>query len=287
MIRHVLALGLTVALTACTISVTPENTLKVDEDFRRTEFKSLSILNGALLPLEAKLRHHWLDSDIGPLALTWARQDEQQPSDRLIIYCMGNATDRQSDGADYLAGILPFGDAVIFDYPGYGDSAGSASLENFEIALTAIAEEINAQPYKEVIVWGHSMGGFLCPLIVESLNVEVEGVVFEATFNDASALARFGVPWYLKPFIRLKIDERLLTFSSANTLKGFDGKVVVLAAMKDKDLPIAALRDLANQLVATGLNVQYLEFENAGHYDIAEQPDYETRVKAALTDDKP
>ncbi|MEO0881852.1 MAG: alpha/beta fold hydrolase [Pseudomonadota bacterium] len=270
------------ALTACTISLAPEDILVGDEDFRREGFSALDIQKGDLLPEEVGLRHEWLESDIGPLALTWAQQSAEHKADRLVVYCMGNMTDRQSDGADYLAGVLPFGDAVIFDYPGYGDSAGPTSLENIETTLLAVANRARREGYQDIVVWGHSMGGFLCPRMVEALGSNVSGVVLEATFNDASVLSRYALAWYLKPFVRLRIDERFLAYNTAETLRGFDGSVIVLAAGQDEDLPLAALRDLADQLDAASLNVTYLAFEGAGHYDIAEQPNYISGVRSVL-----
>jgi len=283
MTRFTTLITLLAALTACTISVAPEDILVGDEDFRRTDFQDLDIQNEDKLPGGATVRHEWLESDIGPLALTWAQQSAERKAERLVLYCMGNTTDRQSDGADYLAGALPFGDVVIFDYPGYGDSAGPTSLETIETTLSAVAYRASQEGYQDIVVWGHSMGGFLCPQMVTSLGESVEGVVLEATFNDASVLRRYALPSYLKPFVRLRIDERFLAYNTAETLRGFDGPVTVLAARKDEDLPIAALRDLAEQLEAASLNVTYLEFEEAGHYDIAEQPDYVSRVRAALS----
>ena len=282
MFKHISLLIAVIALTACTISLNPEDILVGDEEFRRAGFSTLDIQNEDLLPSDTSLRHEWLDSDIGPIALTWAQQTEESRADRLIVYCMGNTTDRQSDGADYLSGVLPFGDALIFDYPGYGDSAGPTSLDSFDVTLAAIAARIGDEPYDELVVWGHSMGGILCPRLASRIQDTVHHIVLEATFSGVDAVRRYAVPWYLKPFIRLRIDERFLAYDSITELEGFEGAVTVLGAVEDKDLNIAAVRDLAEKLESAGHDIQYIEFDNAGHYDIAEQPDYVSRVGASL-----
>ncbi|MEM6411506.1 MAG: alpha/beta fold hydrolase [Pseudomonadota bacterium] len=282
MIKHFLSICSAIALAACTISLSPEDILVGDEEYRRADFLALDIQNEDLLPEGASLRHEWFESEIGPLALTWARQSKESRSDRLIIYCMGNITDRQSDGANYLADVLPFGDAMIFDYPGYGDSAGPVSLDNFDIALAAIADRVTAEPYEELVVWGHSMGGIMCPRLANSIGRDVDQIVFEATFSGVDAVMRYALPWYLRPFVRLRIDDRFLAYDNVAELEGFEGPVTVLAAVKDKDLRIAAVRDLAQKLEAAGHDVRLVEFENAGHYDIADQPDYISLVRAAL-----
>ena len=282
MFKHILLSITIITLTACTISLNPEDILVGDEDFRRAGFSALDIQNEDLLPSGTSLRHEWLESDIGPIALTWAQQAEESRADRLIVTCMGNTTDRQSDGADYLAGVLPFGDAIIFDYPGYGDSAGPTSLDSFDVTLAAIAERIAGEPYDELVVWGHSLGGVVCPRLASKLQSEVDHIVFEATFSNVESLGRYAIPWYLKPFIRLRIDERFLAYDSITELEGFEGAVTVLGATKDKDLKITAVKDLAEKLEAAGHDVDYIEFDNAGHYDIAEQPDYVSRVGAVF-----
>ncbi|MEL7480372.1 MAG: alpha/beta fold hydrolase [Pseudomonadota bacterium] len=270
------------AVAACSVPVTPEDVFVADPDYRRTDFQTLNLLNEDEMPSGSALRHEWLASEIGPLGLSWAQQLEGAHADRLIVTCMGNTTDRQSDGVRYLGAVLPFGDAVIFDYPGYGDSAGPPTLKNFELALSAVADRVKTEPYDRVMVWGHSMGGFFCSRLFKHLGDELEGVVLEATFSDTSAISRFGLPWYLKPFIRVKLDERLLRYDSVAALDGFDGPITVLAGEADRELPIAATRDLASKLEARGHDVLSLEFSKAGHYDIAEQPDYVERTGAAI-----
>ncbi|MEQ8435661.1 MAG: alpha/beta hydrolase [Oceanicaulis sp.] len=283
--NHVCMTGLAAVLAACTVPVSPEAVLVPDAEHRRTGFDALEMADESALRAGAVLRHAWAESDIGPIAMTWAQRDAQAPADRLTVVCMGNATDRRSDGVAYLNGVLPFGDAMTFDYPGYGDSAGPASLESFETALSAIGRHIDASSYETVVLWGHSMGGFLCPRLADRLQEGADAVVFEATYNDASALSRYAVPWYLAPFVRLEIDERFLAYDSARTLEGFEGRAIVLAAAKDRDLPILAQRDLARRLELANLDMRYVEFEEAGHHDIKAQPDFEARVRAAFDEE--
>ena len=282
MLKLILFAFFLISLTACTIALSPEEILVADEEFRRTGFQSLEIQNTELLLEGATVQHEWLASESGQIALTWAAQSESAQAKRLVVFCMGNTTDRQSDGVDYLNGVLPFGDAVIFDYPGYGDSAGSISLDAFDVALAAVAERVKREPYEEVLVWGHSMGGILCPRLAKTLGDRTDGIVLEATFAGPDSIARYAIPWYLKPFIRLRIDERFLSYNTIETLGNFEGPILVLAANKDKELPIVGPRDLYDRLKAAGLDVSKLEFKDAGHYDIAEQSDYITRVGAVL-----
>ncbi|MEL7453746.1 MAG: hypothetical protein AAGJ50_10290 [Pseudomonadota bacterium] len=50
-------------------------------------------------------------------------------------------------------------------------------------------------------------------------------------------------------------------------------------------MPIAGPRELVTKLEAAGHDVVAIEFAAAGHYDIADQPDYIARVDKALNRD--
>ncbi len=45
----------------------------------------------------------------------------------------------------------------------------------------------------------------------------------------------------LKPFVRIKIDDSLIDYDSAEALANFKGRVLVLAGKKDKTLPPALI----------------------------------------------
>ena len=67
-----------------------------------------------------------------------------------------------------------------------------------------------------------------------------------------------------------------------SALEGFAGKILVLEAGRDETLAPALSRRLERELKARGLRVERLVFPDAGHNDVGRQPDFESRVAAAL-----
>jgi len=278
MLKNISLIALTLAgLSACTISLTPEALLLPDADNLRFNTSTLTIEGEERLRGRTTLRHEWIESASGPVALTWAQNESETGGERLIVHCMGNTTDRLTDGVDYLEGLIPFGDAIIFDYPGFGDSAGTPSLENFRSGLVALQEKVEAAAYSEIILWGHSLGGYMCAELARTL--QSDAIIFETT-TSLDVLKRNALTWYQKPFIRLKIDPRLLAIDNIDALSNFDGPVLVIAAGKDKELPLRLVTPFVDDLEASGRNVSYLEFAEAGHYDVSTQADYQQRLSA-------
>ncbi len=261
-------------LAGCTVNVTPEAVLRPNPEFQRVGAADLRLDREDEIVEPVRLQHSRLESDIGRIAVTEARTG----SKRLIVHCMGNKAARFSDGVDYLNGLVPFADALIFDYPGFGDSDGEPTLENFSIALRAIAAKVREEPDREIYLWGHSLGGFVCADLAKRTAPNIAGVIYETTASDIETLSAYWAPWYLKPFLNFKIDPRFLAYDGVAALDGFDGRVLVLSAAKDKELPTALNADLAAKLTAAGHDVTFIEFEDAGHYDIAEQPKYRAAV---------
>ena len=73
------------------------------------------------------------------IAITRVKSKNGAADEPLIVHCGGNATDRFGMGGYYSDKVLPWGEALIFDYPGYGDSTGSPSVATFNKVLGEMA----------------------------------------------------------------------------------------------------------------------------------------------------
>ncbi|ASE40548.1 alpha/beta hydrolase family protein [Brevundimonas vesicularis] len=200
----------------------------------------------------------------------------------LILYCGGNLFRRGVAGAQVAAELAPFGDVLMFDYPGSGDTPGQASFATYRDAGEVIAATARAQADAEgrrLIAWGHSLGG---PICAEAARViRADAVVLEATTPTARAAVDSMVGLW-RPIVRVQLAEPLTTVDVPATLDGYSGKVVVLEASRDTTLPPTLSRKLAHDLRTRGVNVERLVFARADHGDIPSQPDFVTRVGAAL-----
>lgn len=200
----------------------------------------------------------------------------------LILFCGGNLFRRSSAGGSAAAKLAAFGDVLMFDYPGYGETGGEATFDNFRAAGAVMAETVRAQADAEgrpLIAWGHSLGGVVCTDAAVKARADV--LVLEASTPGARAAVEQQVG-LMRPFVRVTLAPALASIDVPAALDGFGGKVLVLEAGRDETLAPALSQRLARELQTRGVRVERLVFPNAGHNDVGRQPDFQSRVAEAL-----
>lgn len=216
----------------------------------------------------------------GPIGATRVRSAEAARP--LILFCGGNMFRREAAGGSRAEILAPFGDVLMFDYPGYGDTAGLDTFANFRAVGEVVAVEARRQADAEgrrLIVWGHSLGGIVCSEM--AAHTRADALVLETTTPGARATVENQVG-LMRPFVRVTLAPALETVDIPAALNGYRGKVVVLEAGKDDTLPPALSRRLARALEAQGNRVERIVFPTAGHNDVGRQPDFAARLNAAL-----
>jgi len=216
----------------------------------------------------------------GAIGATRVRSDKVNRP--LILFCGGNMFRRQSAGGRAARKLAPFGDVLMFDYPGYGDTAGSADFASFRAVGTVVADAARRQAEAEgrpLVAWGHSLGGPVCAEAARHARADV--LVLETTTPGAKATVdqQAGL---LRPFLRVRMAPALAAIDLPTSLEGFSGAVVVLEAGRDETLAPSLSRALTRRLRQRGHAVQHLAFPAAGHNDVGLQPDFESRLAAAL-----
>ncbi|AQR62043.1 alpha/beta hydrolase [Brevundimonas sp. LM2] len=216
----------------------------------------------------------------GPIGVTRVHVSEAPRP--LILFCGGNLFRRSSGGAAAARDLSPFGDVLMFDYPGYGETAGKADFAGFDAVGRVVAQEARARADAEgrpLIAWGHSLGGVVCAAIANEVNAET--LVLETTTPTARAAVDEMVG-LARPLLRVNMAPALAAVDVPASLDGYQGRILVLEAGQDDTLPPALSQRLARDLRARGHTVETLVFPEAGHNDVGEQPDYQARVSAAL-----
>ena len=102
--------------------------------------------------------------------------------------------------------------------------------------------------------------------------------MLETTAADVASVGKVWTPWYAKPFIRLQIEDALLSYDNVTALKEFAGPILVIGASEDQQLPVVLSQDLAQRLQGEGLNVSYVELEGAEHMNVAQHSDYTATI---------
>ncbi|MEM7728897.1 MAG: alpha/beta fold hydrolase [Pseudomonadota bacterium] len=194
----------------------------------------------------------------------------------LIVSCFGNASDRYEQGADYAAKILPFGQVLLWDYPGYGDSGGKPGADALERVVGDFVPWIEAQAgSRPIVYWGHSLGGFVCANLAARTR-KVAAVVLETTAPSVGAVARTWTPSGLP--LRVTYDAALSRFDIPDALAGVDAPVLILGAGRDRVLPVSLSRELADALP----RATYLELPEATHFSAGFDPRAQAAVAALL-----
>lgn len=222
--------------------------------------------------VKSEVSHDVIDYDGEHLGITLVeRPNLSSPGSArpLVVHCGGNASDRYETATLYAQKIIQTADVLLFDYPGYGESSGQATAESLKAANQTIAKFVtsNLQPRQNLILWGHSLGGFVCADMAQYFT-SLDGIVLETSATNAEDVSKAVVPWFAKPFIKLRVVESLKAYDAVEMLRTVDAPILVLGAAKDKTLPVELSRGLAEGLKAAGRDVTYVEFPQGNHISL-------------------
>jgi pimeloyl-ACP methyl ester carboxylesterase len=226
----------------------------------------------------ASVEHGRFGTNEGGLAYTLLTR--AAASDTLVVRCGGNASTRQRSGYRYTVVAIPYGDVLLFDYPGYGETGGEATPHRFQNMATELVGLVREKAAgRNIVLWGHSLGGLVCSELAARLP-ETDGLIIETSARNAREVAQAWTPWYAAPFVRIEIAEGFGDIDVANALKDFKGPVLVLGGEKDETLPVQLARSVGKALSDGGVDAEYVEFKKGGHSDLIVQDGFASAVAA-------
>lgn len=253
---------------------TTASELKLDAEERLTRPGPFSRDFGRVFPnfpdrIPARIEHDFISLGGERIAITRIAGANATSDEPLIVYCGGQSGDRRSNGTVYAGKLLPWGEALLIDYPGYGDSSGEptvAAMLAFQGSLPAYIDALAVD--RPLILWGHSLGGPICAAVA-SKSTQVDAVILETTAPSFADIMDVRKPWFTPPTVQLELVEGLKTYDVPAALAGFSGPIMVLGADKDQVFPVELERSVADKLKKRGLAVTYLEYEAADHLNSA------------------
>ncbi len=226
----------------------------------------------------ATVEHGRSASDDGGLA--WTTITHAAPSNTLIVRCGGNASTRQHSGYHYAMSTVPYGDVLMFDYPGYGETGGKATPQRFQTMSDELAPLVREKAAdRRIVLWGHSLGGMVCSELAARVP-ETSAVIIETSARNAREVAQAWTPWYASLFVNIEIAPGFGDVDVADALKGFKGPVLVLGAENDQTLPVQLARSVGKSLKDEGVDAIYTEFKGGGHSNLIMHPDFAPTIKA-------
>jgi fermentation-respiration switch protein FrsA (DUF1100 family) len=163
----------------------------------------------------------------------------------IVLFAHGNAGNlsHRRDFLELLSGLNVA--VLIFDYRGYGRSAGSPTeagiLQDARAARRWLAERAGAGE-AEVVLFGESLGGAV--MVDLAAKEGARGLVLLGTFTSLADVAAFHYPWLpVKLLMRSRLDSR-------TKIGGYHGPLLQVHGDADTIVPprlAQALFDAANE----------------------------------------
>lgn len=191
---------------------------------------------------------------------------EQRP---LLLGFGGNAWNADA-AALMLHRIFPEHEVAALHYRGYGPSSGRPSAAAlFDDARRAYDHIAHAEE-ADIVAVGLSIGAAVAVDLAAAR--PLEGIVLVTPFDSLKELAASHYPWLP---VRLLLRHRM---EPAETLRGLDVPVAMIAAGKDEVVPAARsapVRDAARDL-RSDITIP------SGHNDIYEHPDFAAALRRSI-----
>lgn len=130
---------------------------------------------------------------------------------------------------------------VAVHYRGYGRSGGSPTIETLASDPPEVLRLVKARyaPDLPLIVAGHSLGGYAALRCAGM--PEADAFLIVATFTTSAELAEAWrknlVPWYAAPFVRIDVDEEVLTLDNYEAVARVRVPIAFVHGTEDDVIP--------------------------------------------------
>jgi len=156
---------------------------------------------------------------------------------------------------------------ITFNYPGYSNSKGFPSEENFYKMALEVAKK-----YKPNIVIGRSLGSAVAAYIANK--IDVEKLILITPFDSLINVAKHKYPFLpVKMLLRHKFNE-------IEYLKKSKAKKFLILATNEKTIPKKSIENLKQEI-----NFNKIFFLNSTHADILTNEKLLETLKSCLKDD--
>lgn len=155
-------------------------------------------------------------------------------------------------------------------YRGYGKSSGTPSFETSFIDNECVFSQKSKHfhEYKNIMVMGISVGTLFSGKLVSSHNQEIDNLILLSTFSSPQKMLsegmRIHVPFYAKPFIRIRAESKLLQLNNVEFLKNYHNNLLIVQAKDDKETGYQMGEELFKAVPAKIKKM--LTIEKGGHF---------------------
>lgn len=138
-------------------------------------------------------------------------------------------------------------DILIHDYRGSGLSIAPADISKLVSDANQWIDDAKRplQSKLPIIYYGVSMGSLFSAEIAQT-NI-VNGLILDSAITNVEELVMGQVPWYARPFVRIKVDSGLAVFNNLKPNKSLSVPSLFLVGEKDKLTPPSFSHSIASQ----------------------------------------
>ncbi len=183
-----------------------------------------------------------LDLGGGMTSYGWYFKAQPGPSKGVILFFHGNGQNRSAHFLSLYWLTREGYDLAIYDYPGYGKTAGKPTPEStVKMAIAAIRATFRERGGKPFIVYGQSLGGAVALRALWELRQEVKPdfLVIDSSFLSYQRVARKIVArsawtWMLQPAAWLVLSDR---WAPGEQVENLSIPTIVIHSKKDEIIP--------------------------------------------------
>jgi pimeloyl-ACP methyl ester carboxylesterase len=175
-----------------------------------------------------------------------------------VVIFHGNAG-TAADRSYYVKALRPLGYRVLLaEYPGYGARNGELGELSFVNDARATVKLVFKQYGIPIYLLGESLGCGVVAAIVKDVPVPIDGIVLITPWDTLLSIAKEKFPLFP---VRLLLKD---TYDSIGNLKGFQGRIAIIAAERDEIIPMRHADELYGSL--SGSKRKWV-IGGAGHND--------------------
>lgn len=170
---------------------------------------------------------------------------------------------------------------LVVDYRGYGQSGGKASMGTLfsdgRAVYDYLASRTGVDPDR-IVVHGFSLGSFVAASVASQRRVS--GAILQGSGTNVREWASLVVPWYYKPFVKVKISEQLEAVDNVKVVSQIQAPLLVLVGKKDRQAPAAMSKKLLAASPAAKKTL--VVFPKGGHVGLEKQPGFREVISRFL-----
>ena len=189
-------------------------------------------------------------SQNGTALAGWHFQSQAQPAKGIVVQFHGNGENMSSHFLSVVWACKYGYDVFVFDYQGYGISAGEHSFDNARRdAIASFKFILNKRPDLPVILLGQSLGGNI--LLSAFSDFQPKGrialVIIDSSYLSNQELAKHKVTenwftWPFQPFAHLLISDRFQPKENLRRISPIP--LLVVHGTRDAVIPLSFGREI-------------------------------------------